>query len=118
MTQAFTSCLTQNISYHKLLQRMTRHLRKQGYRQVPHISSEQFLKLDEPLVTRSRDGRPNSQTNSSSLCPISETGEGTGKLDMELAQMEAQVRDLRRKKAEEEQASMATLAQMQPSNAS
>lgn len=111
LTQAFVSCVSESISYHKLLQRMRRFLRKQGYLQVPQIGSEQFLKLDESIVQHEK-GRPSSRPNSSAVCPPSQCGPGTsGKgeclIDMELAQMEAQVRELRRKKAEEEQASAA-----------
>merc|ERR1719161_319790 len=119
LTQAFTSCVTENISYHKLLQRMRRWLRKQGYSQVPQISSERFFKLDEPIVTHGRD-TINSHSNSSGLCPLSLRPSVNGErvIDMELAQMEAHVRELRRKKAEEEQATVVAQAQMQPNAAS
>jgi hypothetical protein len=112
LTQAFTTCLTENISYHKLLQRMRRALRKQGYLQVPQISSGQFLKLDEPIVTNRKD-RTDSRPNSSSLGlgGAGQSAKSDCLIDMELAQMEAHVRELRRQKAKEEQASAAVQGQ-------
>merc|ERR1719160_2262388 len=112
MTMAFKHCLTEDISCHKLLQRMRRYLKKQGYPQVPQMHSEEFLRLDEPFAAysckakaapaestsvqapKTRDLQLGSPIQSSSNLPPS-----TGSLDEQMKEMETQLDHLRKKKA-------------------
>lgn len=115
---AFKHCLTEDISCHKLLQRMRRYLKKHGYPQVPQMHSEEFLRLDEPFAAytckakaapvdsnpaqapKTRDlqiniGSP-AGSNNVNMLPSS-----TGSLDEQLKEMEAHLDYLRKKKAAE-----------------
>eukprot|EP00746_Dinoflagellata_sp_MGD_P151478 gnl/MRDRNA2_/MRDRNA2_83069_c0_seq1.p1 gnl/MRDRNA2_/MRDRNA2_83069_c0~~gnl/MRDRNA2_/MRDRNA2_83069_c0_seq1.p1 ORF type:complete len:2124 (-),score=461.30 gnl/MRDRNA2_/MRDRNA2_83069_c0_seq1:152-6523(-) len=114
MTMAFKHCLTQDLSCHKLLQRMRRFLKKHGYRQVPQMHSEEFLRLDEPFaaytcktkvaIAESNPGQAPKTRDLPMGSPISSTNQlppSTGSLDEQLKEMEAQLDNLRKKKAAE-----------------
>lgn len=133
MTMSFKHCLTKDISCHKLLQRMRRYLKKQGYSQVPQLHSEQFLRLDEPFAgytCRVTAAQPDSnpalpeQPTMRGLPIGSETDNrghlqmqqpsSTGSLDEQLKEMEAQLDHLRKKKAEMDQNSSSTTTPTNP----
>eukprot|EP00747_Dinoflagellata_sp_TGD_P023929 gnl/TRDRNA2_/TRDRNA2_130187_c0_seq1.p1 gnl/TRDRNA2_/TRDRNA2_130187_c0~~gnl/TRDRNA2_/TRDRNA2_130187_c0_seq1.p1 ORF type:complete len:691 (+),score=104.16 gnl/TRDRNA2_/TRDRNA2_130187_c0_seq1:30-2075(+) len=63
MTSAFAHVIrdNHNISCKGLLHRMQQYLRSNGFRQVPQMSSEQFVSLDSPFVSyeeRKRSRKP------------------------------------------------------------
>jgi uncharacterized caspase-like protein len=118
MTQSFKHCLTEDISCHKLLQRMRRYLKKHGYSQVPQMHSEQFLRLDEPFAGYTPRVKAGQVDSSASVpdaapktrdlqiappAPASNMGlpSSTGSLDEQLKAMEAQLDHLRKRKAAE-----------------
>jgi len=49
MTTALHHCMTPQISCHKLLKNMRRYLKSNRFKQVPQMSSEQFVQLDSPF---------------------------------------------------------------------
>mmetsp|Transcript_94718 Transcript_94718/g.173573 ORF Transcript_94718/g.173573 Transcript_94718/m.173573 type:complete len:724 (+) Transcript_94718:44-2215(+) len=50
MTTALKNTVTPTISCHKLLQNMRTFLKESGYKQLPQMSSEQFVQLDSSFI--------------------------------------------------------------------
>lgn len=56
MTTAFRHCISPDISCLELITRIQSYLKRNGYEQVPQLSSEQFIDLESSFVHYSSDG--------------------------------------------------------------